>query len=131
MHIQNIIQKFGQSKKLETRNILIDEKNYEDLTINFTRYVHSKSIKMFSLHYHELIEKVKEHEGKKYLMVNDDTLNKVLDKVKETVEIVKFDDTKILIDMYNKLLDCITLKNLVILITCVIKDDAKFYSHIF
>ena len=48
---------------------------------------------MFSLHYHELMEKVKEHEGKKYLMVNDDTLNKVLDKVKETVEIVKFDDT--------------------------------------
>ena len=33
-------------KKLETKNILIDEKNYKDLTIYFTKYVHSNSIKM-------------------------------------------------------------------------------------
>ena len=42
-------------------NILIDKKNYKDLTIYFTRYVNSKSIKMLSLHYHELMGKIKEH----------------------------------------------------------------------
>ena len=34
-----------KGKKLETKNILIDEK--KDLVIYFARYVHSKSIKMF------------------------------------------------------------------------------------
>ena len=34
------------AKKFETKNILIDEKNYEDLVIYFTRHVHSKSINM-------------------------------------------------------------------------------------
>ena len=67
----------------------------------------------------------------KYLMVNDYMLNKVLDKIKETIDIVKFDDTKILIDTDDKLPDYITFKNVVILITYVIKDDAKFYTQIF
>ena len=58
-------------KKIETKNNLIDEKNYKDITIYFTRYVHSKSIKMVSLQYHELMGKIQEQEGKKYLMVND------------------------------------------------------------
>ena len=53
------------TKKLETENILIDGKNYIDLTIYFTRYLHSNSINLFSLHYHELIGKTEEHEGKK------------------------------------------------------------------
>ena len=44
-----------KAKKLETKKILIDEKNLKDLVIYFTRYVHSKSIKMFSLHYLELL----------------------------------------------------------------------------
>ena len=38
-------------------------------TINiewFTRYVHSKLVKTLSLYYHELMGKIKEHEGKKY-----------------------------------------------------------------
>ena len=39
-----------KAKKIETKNISIDEKNYKDLLINFTRYVQSKSIKMLSLH---------------------------------------------------------------------------------
>ena len=43
--------------KLEAKNILIDEKNYEDLTIYFARYDHGKSIRMLSLYYHELIGK--------------------------------------------------------------------------
>ena len=67
----------------------------------------------------------------KYLMVNDYMLNKVLDKIKETIDIVKFDYTKILIDTDDKLPDYITFKNVVILITYVIKDDAKFYTQIF
>ena len=44
-----------KAKKLETKKILIDEKNLKDLVIYFTRYVHSKSIKMLSLHYLELL----------------------------------------------------------------------------
>ena len=55
-------------------------------------------MKMLSLHYHELMGRIEEHEGQKYLMVNDYMLDKVLDKIKETICIVKFDDTMILID---------------------------------
>ena len=55
---------------------------------------------------------------------------KILDKVKEIIGIEKFDNTKILVDTNDKLQE-ITLKNIVILITCDIKDDGKFYSQIF
>ena len=41
-HFDNLVK----AKKLETKNILINGKNYKDLTIYFTRYVHSKSIKI-------------------------------------------------------------------------------------
>ena len=51
MHIQEIniksrvyryyFDNLVKPKKLETKNILIDEKNYKDLTIYFTKYVHS------------------------------------------------------------------------------------------
>ena len=109
-------------------NILIDEKNYKDLTIYFTRYVHKRSIKMLSLHYHELMGKIEEHEGKK-LMVDDYMMNKALDKVKEII--LRFADTKILIDTDDKLPDDITFKNVVVLMTCVIKDDGKLYPQIF
>ena len=88
--------------------------------IYFTRYLHSKSTKTLSLHYHELMGKIEEHERKKYLMVNDYMLDKVFDKIKETIGIVKFDDTKIFIDIDNTLLDYITLKNVAILIICII-----------
>ena len=57
-------------------------------------------------------------------------LDKVLDKYKETIDIEKFDDTKILIDTDDKLPNYIALKNAVILITCVIKDDSEFYPEI-
>ena len=53
--------------------------------------------------------------------------DKVFDKIKEIIEIIKFDDTKILFDTDDKSLDYVILKNVVILITCAIKDDAKFY----
>ena len=77
----------------ETEHILIDEKNVIDLTIYFTRYVHSKSIKIPSLHYNELLRKT--------------ILDKVLDKIKETISFTKFDDTKILIDTDVKFSDYI------------------------
>ena len=54
--------------KKETKNILIEEKKCKDLVIYFTGYIHSKSIKMTSLCYHELMRKVKEHE---YFMIDD------------------------------------------------------------
>ena len=46
---------------------------------------------MLSLHYHELIGKIGEHEGTKYLMVYDYVLSKVLDKIKEIIGIKKFE----------------------------------------
>ena len=58
-HSDNLVE----AEKLDTKNILIDEKNYQDLTIYFTRYVYSKSIKMLSLHYPELMGKIEEHQG--------------------------------------------------------------------
>ena len=63
--LQFLFWQFDRSKKLETKNILIDDENYKDLVIYFTRYVYSKSIKLLSLHCHELIGKVEGHEGKK------------------------------------------------------------------
>ena len=64
-------------------------------------------------------------------MVNDYMQGNILDKIKETISIVNFDDTKILIDTDNEMLYYITLKSVVILITCVIKNDGKFYPQIF
>ena len=86
---------------------------------------------MLSLHYHELVGKITDDEGKKYLIVDDYMLDKILDKIKETIDIEKFDDTKILIDTDDQLPDDITFKNVVILMTCVIKDDGKFYPQLF
>ena len=52
--------KLIKAKKLETKNMLINEKNYKDLVNYFTRNVCRKSIKMLSLHYHELMGKIEE-----------------------------------------------------------------------
>ena len=49
------------------------------------------------------MRKIKELEGKKYLWVNDNILNKKLDKIKETIAIEKFDDSKFLFDTNDKL----------------------------
>ena len=51
-----------KGKKIETKNLLFNEKNYKDLVFYFARYVHSEAIKMLSLYYYELMGKVKEHE---------------------------------------------------------------------
>ena len=64
-------------------------------------------------------------------MIDGYMLNKVLDNPKEIIGIKRFDDTKILIDTDENLPDDISLKNVVILMTCVIKDDSKFYPQIF
>ena len=55
-----------QAKKLETKNISIDERNYKYLVIYFTVYVHNKSIKTLRLYYDELIGKIKENERKTF-----------------------------------------------------------------
>ena len=63
-------------------------------------------------------------------MVDDYTLDKVLDKIKRK-GIEKLYDTKVLIDADDKLPDDITLKNTGILMTCVVKNGYKFYSQLF
>ena len=68
--------------------------------------------------------------GEKHLNVDDYMLDKLLDKTKELISIERVDDTKILIDTDDKLSDDITIKNFVIWITCVIKDDRKLYPQI-
>ena len=55
--------------------------------------------------------KIKEHDEKNiYLMVDNYILDKVLDKMKEIIDIEEFDNTKILVDTNDKLPDNITLK---------------------
>ena len=66
---------------------------------------------MLSLYYHELIGNIEEYEGKKYLMIDDNILDKVLEKI---IAIKKYVDTKNLIDTDDKLPDEINLKNIVI-----------------
>ena len=57
--------------------------------------------------------------------------DKVLDNIKKIIGIEKFYDTKILRDTDDKLPDDTTLKKFVLLSTCVIKDNDKFYTQIF
>ena len=64
-------------------------------------------------------------------MVDDYIRDKVLDKIKKIIGFEKFEDIKILIEADDKLLDDITLENVVILITWIIKDDHKFYPQLF
>ena len=57
--------------KLETKIVLIDEKNCKDFLIYFTRYGHEKSIRLFNFDYYKLIENISKFEEKKCLMVDD------------------------------------------------------------
>lgn len=41
--------------------------------------------------------------GKKYLIVNGNVLNEALNKIKKIIDFEKFDNTKKLIDTYDKL----------------------------
>ena len=60
-------------------------------------------------------------------MTEDYMLDKVLDKIKMIIGIEKFGDTKILIDTDDKLDNKVPLTNVMVLISCVIKDDGKFH----
>ena len=93
--------------------MLIDLKNFLDLAIHFIRYVHSKSIKMLSLYYHELMEKVKKNRGRKYFMIDDYVLDKVLGNIKEIIGFEKFDETKIY-NTHDRLPDDTTFRNILI-----------------
>ena len=53
-------------------------------------------------------------------MVNDYTVDKVLDKIKEILGTEEFDDTKILINADDKLPDDISLKRFAISLPCAI-----------
>ena len=56
--------------------------------------------------------KIEKHEEKKYLMVDDYILDKVLGKIKKIMNTEKIDNTVILIDTDGKLPDDITLEML-------------------
>ena len=85
---------------------------------------------MLDLYYDKSIGKTEKYEERKCFMVNDYTLVEVLEKIKK-IAIEKLDDIRILIDPGDKFLDNITLKNVVVLMTCVIKEGAKFYRKLF
>ena len=63
-------------------------------------------------------------------MADDNILDKVLKEIKKLAGIKKFEDVKVLIDADDKFPDYIILKNVVTLITCVIKEDDKLYLQI-
>ena len=75
-----------RAKTSETKNIFIDEKNYKDIVICFTRYNRGKSMRMLSLHCHESVGKIK---GKIYLMVDDSIFDKVLANTEKIIDIEK------------------------------------------
>ena len=75
--------------------------------------------------------KTEEHEGKKYLIIDDHMIDKVLDKPKDLIGIEICHDTKIWINVDDKLSDDITLKRVVILMACVIKEGNNFYPSYF
>ena len=68
---------------------------------------------MLNLHYTELVGKIEKYFGKKYLALDDNNLEKVLDKIKKLIGFEKIDNAKNLIETDDKLLNDITLKNVV------------------
>ena len=63
-------------------------------------------------------------------MVADYILNKVLDNIKEIIDIEQFDNTNILKDTDDTMSYDITLKKVDLFITSVTKGDNKFYSQL-
>ena len=63
------------------------------------------------------------------MMVEDYMLDKVLDKLKQIIGIKNLTVLKYFMDTNEELQDGITLKNILILITFVTKDDNKFYQQ--
>ena len=64
-------------------------------------------------------------------MVDNYILDNIIDRIKEIVGIGEYDNTKILIDTDDKLLEDVPFNNVVILSKCIIKDDGKFCSQLF
>ena len=62
----------------------MDEYKYKNLMI-LLQDIFTVTQKILSLYYDELIEKIEEHKAKKYLMVQNYILDKVLDKIKEII----------------------------------------------
>ena len=58
-------------------------------------------------------------------------LDEVLDKIKEIKDIEKVDVTEIMIDIDYKLGDEITIQNVVIIISCIIKNYDNIYQQLF
>ena len=58
-------------------------------------------------------------------------VDQVLSKIKEITSIQKFGDTKILSDTYYKQQYNITLKNVVVMMTCLIIIAGEYYPQIF
>ena len=50
--LHNYYDNLTKAEKFQTKNILIDEKNYKNLIIYLARYDHKKSTRMLSLYYH-------------------------------------------------------------------------------
>ena len=59
---------------------------------------------------------IEDCQGKNYLMVHDYIRDKLLERIKEIIGIETFDDSKLLIDTYDKYPDDITFKNVLILL---------------
>ena len=86
---------------------------------------------MLSLYFHELIRKIEEYERKKHLMIDDNILDKVLDKIKKIKDIGKFDDIRFWLIQMISCQMILLCKNVVVSITCVIKDGDIFYPQLF
>ena len=66
----------------------------------------------------------------KYFVIGDHMLDGVLDKIKVIIDIKKFGETKILIDTDDKLADEVNLRNVAVLISCIMKNDDKFQPQL-
>ena len=60
-HVHYHYKHLIKPKRLETRNIFIDKKNYKSFLVYSTRYHPDKSIKMLNLYYDELIGRIEEY----------------------------------------------------------------------
>ena len=102
----------SSQNNIETKNILTDEKHYEDLVIFSTKFDYGKLMTMLSLYYHELKKRLNSMKEKKCLMVNDYVPYKVLDRVKKKKDIEEVGNTKVLIATDGVLPDDIYFKML-------------------
>ena len=66
--VQLYFDNLVKAKKIKTKSILVDEKNYKDLVIYFTTSIHRMPMKMSNIHFHELIGKIEQHEEKEYFV---------------------------------------------------------------